>query len=29
MKSILIKPNKENLTTFVSLGSFFNFYLFS
>ena len=21
MKSILIKPNKENLTTFVSLGS--------
>ena len=26
MKNILIKPNKENLTTFVSLGSFFIFF---
>ena len=25
MKNLLIKPNKENLTTFVSLGSFFIF----
>ncbi len=26
MKSLIIKPNKENLTTFVSLGSFFIFF---